>query len=174
MNKLKGKIKLDNRWVVPYSPYLLKRFNCHINVERTFDIQSVKYLYKYVYKGQARADIEVTEPKSIIHDEVKKFVDGRYISAPDGCWKIFRLPIQEKSHSIVHLPVHLEGKEVVYWEEGMDEDKIREAMEKKKMLEAFLNLNNPQHKIMTNALLTFIIIRFLNILSGTLVNGNGV
>ena len=28
-----GGIKLDNRWVVPYSPYLLLRFNTHINVE---------------------------------------------------------------------------------------------------------------------------------------------
>ncbi|RCV17480.1 hypothetical protein SETIT_3G223300v2 [Setaria italica] len=25
--------KLDNRWVVPYNPYLLRFFNCHINVE---------------------------------------------------------------------------------------------------------------------------------------------
>ena len=25
--------ELDNRWVVPYNPMLLARFNCHLNVE---------------------------------------------------------------------------------------------------------------------------------------------
>ena len=42
-------MKLDNRWVVPYNPYLLFRFNAHINVEICSTVSTVKYLYKYVY-----------------------------------------------------------------------------------------------------------------------------
>ena len=42
---------LDNRWVVPYNPTHLMRYNCHINVEVCSSIKGVKYLYKYVYKG---------------------------------------------------------------------------------------------------------------------------
>jgi hypothetical protein len=45
----------DNRWVVPYNPYLTMRYQCHINVEVCNSITAVKYLYKYVYKGHDRA-----------------------------------------------------------------------------------------------------------------------
>jgi hypothetical protein len=136
---IKKDFVLDNRWVVPYSPYLLKRYNCHINVEMVHDIQSVKYLYKYVYKGPDRAHAKLVDK---VRDEVKYWIDGRYISAIEGCWKILRFLNQEKSHTIMPLPIHLEGEQTVYWEEGWDEDKIKEAMDKKKMLQAFFDLNN--------------------------------
>lgn len=64
---------LDNRWVVPYNPKLLMRYNCHINVEVCCSIKSVKYLYKYIYKGHDcfsfavgpddSGDIEINEIK---------------------------------------------------------------------------------------------------------------
>ncbi len=41
----------DNRWVVPYNPYLTMRYQCHINVAVYSSITTMKYLYKYVYKG---------------------------------------------------------------------------------------------------------------------------
>ena len=49
--------KLDNRWVVPYNPYLLLKFNAHINVEICTTVLAIKYLSKYVYKGHDRAII---------------------------------------------------------------------------------------------------------------------
>jgi hypothetical protein len=45
--------------VVPYNPYLSLFFNCHINVEVCSSIAIVKYLYKYVYKGHDRAQVDV-------------------------------------------------------------------------------------------------------------------
>src|SRR4051794_23188871 len=29
----KGKFNIDNRWIVPYNPYLCQKYDCHINVE---------------------------------------------------------------------------------------------------------------------------------------------
>jgi hypothetical protein len=54
--KVRG-CELDNRWVVPYNPYLLWLFNCHINVEACGSIKAVKYLFKYIYKGHDRASV---------------------------------------------------------------------------------------------------------------------
>lgn len=50
---------VDNRWVVPYNPWLLLKYDCHINVEICSNIKSIKYLYKYVYKGPDRVAMEV-------------------------------------------------------------------------------------------------------------------
>lgn len=47
----KGNVELDNRSVVPYNPLLCKKYNAHINLEACVSIKSVKYLYKYIYKG---------------------------------------------------------------------------------------------------------------------------
>jgi hypothetical protein len=46
---------IDNSWVVPYCPYLIWKYQCHINVECTSSMKSIKYIYKYVYKGHDRA-----------------------------------------------------------------------------------------------------------------------
>ena len=44
-------IELTNQHVVPYCPYLLLEFECHINVECVHSVKSFKYIHKYIYKG---------------------------------------------------------------------------------------------------------------------------
>ena len=46
----------DTRWVVPYNPYLSRKYAAHINVEVSTSLKSLKYLYKYVYKGFDKAE----------------------------------------------------------------------------------------------------------------------
>ncbi|UYV74064.1 hypothetical protein LAZ67_11002019 [Cordylochernes scorpioides] len=78
-----GTHEVDNRWVVLYNPYLLVRFNAHINVEVCASVKSVKYLFKYVYKGHDRAEVEVSvgelDMESRAHDEIKNFLDARAV-----------------------------------------------------------------------------------------------
>ena len=45
-------LEIDNRWIVPYNPYLSKKYNAHINVECCHGVASIKYINKYVYKGK--------------------------------------------------------------------------------------------------------------------------
>eukprot|EP00798_Chlamydomonas_sp_ICE-L_P000109 gene109-5521_t len=101
--------QLDNRWVVPYNPSLSRKFNCHINVEYCAPIRSVKYLYKYVYKGHDRAEVAfqgadgqpTVPPPGQAHqapqqphvDEIQRYQDGRYISASEAHWRLTVFPI---------------------------------------------------------------------------------
>ncbi len=59
---------------MPYNPYLTLKYKSHINLELCSTLKSVKYLYKYIYKGYNCANIELnveTENSSnIIYDEV--------------------------------------------------------------------------------------------------------
>jgi len=50
-------VPYDNRRVVPCNPYLLMRFDCHINVEYCANIKACNYVYKYVYKGCDRTRV---------------------------------------------------------------------------------------------------------------------
>ena len=94
---------VDNRFVVPYCPGLLRIFNCHINVEVVSSVKSVKYLYKYVYKGYDAANIVVEESNNervINHHEVRSFIETRNISPVQACYRIhYSKPLQWKSHS---------------------------------------------------------------------------
>ncbi|CAI9718383.1 Hypothetical predicted protein [Octopus vulgaris] len=38
---------VDNRWNVPYNPFLSLRYQCHISCEVVHSVKAVKYLYKY-------------------------------------------------------------------------------------------------------------------------------
>ena len=73
----KGGFNLDNRHVVPYNPFLSRKYQAHLNVEICSSVASVKYLYKYVYKGPDMAEVAVEEPKQPVH-EIHRFVNSRY------------------------------------------------------------------------------------------------
>ena len=71
-------LSLGNDWVAPYNPYLTKRYNCHIYVEAVGSTKSIKYLYKYIYKGHDVATIDIKQNVAI-YDEIERHFDARYV-----------------------------------------------------------------------------------------------
>ncbi|XP_075208651.1 uncharacterized protein LOC142315251 [Anomaloglossus baeobatrachus] len=107
-------IKIDNRWVVPYNPLLSKIFQAHINVESCNSVKSIKYICKYVHKGSDQAVFELQKNRPII-DEVEAFQMGRYISSNEAVWRILGFSIHERYPPVVHLSVHLENGQRIYF-----------------------------------------------------------
>ena len=97
--------ELDNGCVVPYNPYLLCTFNCHINVEACGSIKSVKYLFKYIYKGHDRASVAVREGDNVDGngnvDEIKQFRDARWVTPPEAMWRIYGFDLRKNHPSVI-------------------------------------------------------------------------
>ena len=120
--KHKGRT-VDNRWVVPYSPYLLLKYQAHINVEVCISIESVKYLYKYICKGNDRAMTQLNAedgPQDI--DEIQRYQDARCIGSAEACWRLFEFDLFDRSPPVYALPVHLDNEQQVLYREGEDEE----------------------------------------------------
>ena len=118
--KVKGQnVDVDNHWVVPYSPILSKAFETHINVEYCNSVKSIKYICKYVNKGSDMAVFGVTNA----NDEISQYQMGRYVSSNEAIWRIFSFAIHERHPTVLHLAVHLENGQRVYFNESNAADR---------------------------------------------------
>lgn len=115
MSNTRNEIEIDNQWVVPYSPLLSKTYKAHINVEFCSSVQSIKYICKYVNKGNDLAVFVVRNVSD--NDEISRYQMGSYISSNEGIWRIFSFPIHERDPTVQHLAVHLENGQRVYFNE---------------------------------------------------------
>lgn len=67
---------VDNRWVVPYNPVLLRFFGAHINIEACYSVKSIKYVLKYVLKGDDQAAFAMQDKSK---DEIQLYQNGKYL-----------------------------------------------------------------------------------------------
>jgi len=113
----RDKHNLDNRWVVPHNLQLLKKYQAHINVEYVNKSKLLKYLCKYVNKGPDQASIifkrikkaqdETKDEETKDIDEIKEYLDCRYICEQDALWRLLGYEIHYHWPPVERLPVHL-------------------------------------------------------------------
>ncbi|XP_050887928.1 uncharacterized protein LOC127093069 [Lathyrus oleraceus] len=137
---MKKQVQLDNMYVVPYNPYLLKKYQAHVNMEWCNQSTSIKYLFKYINKGYDRITAAVVQTESdgtsVIRnvDEIKQYLDCRYVSPSEACWRLFSFPIHCRSPAVERLYFHLEGDNSVYYtdyeliDEVLDKPSVKESM----------------------------------------------
>ena len=99
---------MDDGSVVAYPPLLL-RYETHCNVEVFSTLHAVKYLHKYIHKGGDRAMTALENPRTVVEsldahpdvpavnpdgppqppaeDEIRRYLEGRYISTGEAVWR---------------------------------------------------------------------------------------
>jgi hypothetical protein len=120
---IKGSIKLDNRWIVPHNIELLKKYDAHINTEWCNKSMFIKYIFKYVTKGPDRSKAYLQKirngqeapinEETKMRDEVREYLDARYICPFDSCWRVFGFEIHRHFPVVERMTVHLPDQNYV-------------------------------------------------------------
>ncbi len=126
---------VNNHWIIPYNFHLTTKYHVHINVEICSSISTVKYMYKYVYKGPNRA-IAVVERRANTHgqennaqtvvangvwqnrDEIKPYLEGRYVSTSEASWCLFSFKMYDGTPSVTRLALHEPGMHTVVYNDN--------------------------------------------------------
>ncbi|XP_019172007.1 PREDICTED: uncharacterized protein LOC109167446 [Ipomoea nil] len=125
----KNGIQLDNRYVVPHNMHLLLKYRAHMNVEWCNQSRSIKYLFKYVNKGNDRVTVEFYKSTSDDHgneviDEINMYYDCRYISACEATWRLFSFEVQFRTPAVERLSFHLPDCQTIIFEDDDTVDNV--------------------------------------------------
>jgi hypothetical protein len=118
----KNGVELDSSYVVPYNRDLIVKYQAHINVEWCNKSRSIKYLFKYIHKGEDRATVILSTGNK--YDEIQMYLDARYLSAGEASWRIFGFELQHRQPSVQRLQFHLPDEQMVVFPDSTDIDKI--------------------------------------------------
>ncbi|XP_037086620.1 uncharacterized protein LOC119107301 [Pollicipes pollicipes] len=104
-----GAVDVDNRWIVPYNPFLSRALDGHVNMEIiTRAVTCIRYVIKYVIKGGDQVMFPVSAGDEVV-DEIATYQQGRYLNAMEVAWRHFGYPVHEHQPPVQHLSVHLGG-----------------------------------------------------------------
>lgn len=124
--------------MVSHNRFLLLKYGAHINVEWCNQSRSIKYLFKYVNKGNDRVTAafsqSMNEEDSSNIDEINMYYDCRYISSCEAAWRILEFPIHHREPPVERLAFHLQDEQNVIFSDDDPIDavanrpRVRESM----------------------------------------------
>src|ERR1700679_4204870 len=130
------------------SPLLILLLECHANLECCISVKAFKYIHKYVYKGHDRTTMGFGDAQ----DEIKLYLDSRYVSASEATWRLMRFKMHEETPNVVRLAVHLENEQaVIFNEEDNANTVIDAAAARHTTLTAYFKANQKELDLRQNA-----------------------
>jgi hypothetical protein len=130
---------------VPYNPFLLKKYQMHINVEMCNTAMASKYLFKYITKGSDRMMAKVDESDENARNEIRDYEDLRSIGATEACWRTFMFETNQVCPNVQALPIHLENGQRIPFREG-DETLAAQAGPPETELTMWFHYNRTKHR----------------------------
>ena len=77
-------------------------------------------------------------------DEIRSYLDTRYVSASEGCWRLFAFPMHREFPAHQRLAIHLEGEQTVHFNEDDDPIDVASRAHETTLTAWFeFNLENP-------------------------------
>jgi PIF1-like helicase/Helitron helicase-like domain at N-terminus/Helicase len=140
------KCTITDQHVVAYNPFLLEKYEAHINVEVASKLEVIKYLFKYVYKGCDKAIFSIKNQ----YDEIAKFEEGRYVGPVEACWRIFGFQLYYLSCCVIRLPIHLEGDSYIQFDDDANLEDILDSCTNSSQLTDFFRLCREHYTICRN------------------------
>ncbi|XP_072077726.1 uncharacterized protein [Arachis hypogaea] len=138
----KKNVEVDNSFIVPYNAGLLLKFGCHINIEYTCQTSAIKYLFKYLHKGNDRVTAAFYQNNGSQVNKIRNYYDCRYISACEAAWRLFGYPIQMKEPAVIRLSFHLpDDMPIVYKDIDTIQSVVETSFFKKSMLIGWFKAN---------------------------------
>ncbi|TMS38965.1 hypothetical protein L596_005577 [Steinernema carpocapsae] len=74
----------------------------------------------FVNEHGEHVENEQQNPDVLNHDEVQNYADARYVGPAEACWRLLGYPMQETSHNVERLAIHLEGEQNIMFDEEED------------------------------------------------------
>jgi hypothetical protein len=133
----------------------------------------------YVYKGHDRAVVQLSAHSSTDNskdkDEIQRYLDCRYVAAPESCWRISGFNMHGQQPSVQQLQIHLQDQQTVRFSADESAADVASRGAPHTTLTAFLMLTQQILSGMAaNQRVKFFTIDFQNILCGLESNGNSV
>ncbi|XP_057434626.1 uncharacterized protein LOC130727495 [Lotus japonicus] len=158
ISTVKKGVPLDNGFVVPYNPQLLMSYQGHINVVYCNKSNAIKYLFKYINKGNDRVNVQISKDNGDStqqnQDEIKQFYDCRYLTPCEAAWRTFKFDIHDRWPPVKRLSFHLPGEQCILFNDNEDlEDVVDTCSRKDTMFLAWMKANKqfPEGRHLTYA-----------------------
>ncbi|XP_057740018.1 uncharacterized protein LOC130957156 [Arachis stenosperma] len=134
---------VDNRWVIPYNPWLLLKYDCHINVEICSSIKSIKYLYKYCYKVQTGLQWKFTMVLMLTRSNSLLMQNGSLLQRHVG--EYLNLTFYRMYPSVERLQIHLPNQhQVSFYDHQIIPEILNDDYFSRTILTEFFALNREE------------------------------
>ena len=99
---------------------LCSKYDAHINIEVCSGISAVKYIYKYVYKGNDQILAKFNIHNTSWKNEIEHYNDCRYVQAIEACYRIFGFHMHAEHPAVQILPFHLLNEQNVWFQSNVN------------------------------------------------------